>query len=119
MAKVFDQFPRVQMPALPEPIHNQHDRGSLISLRLTDMSMASEFSLRDLIQACGTPDDRDRGSIDPMLTSGTLEIIRQTQTGLEQIETMDIDELEPSSDEIDDVFDLGFTGLNGDQFTDC
>lgn len=83
------------------------------------MSMASEFSLRDLIQACGTPDDRDRGSIDPMLTSGTLEIIRQTQTGLEQIETMDIDELEPSSDEIDDVFDLGFTGLNGDQFTDC
>jgi hypothetical protein len=32
---------------------------------------------------------------------------------------MDIDELEPSSDEIDDVFDLGFTGLNGDQLTDC
>ena len=144
MAMALDQFPgaRMQpmvmqsgamqpmtmqqaMPSLPPTAQLQCDRRAQFSLgtqpsnssfRMTDMSLGSIFSLRQLVESSrhlgaqagerGTMDGGalDRGTLDSRLSLGTLEMIRQSQLELSQVDNMDVDDLTPNQVEIDALF---------------
>eukprot|EP00804_Cyclotella_cryptica_P018305 CCRYP_017665-RA/>CCRYP_017665-RA protein AED:0.22 eAED:0.22 QI:911/1/1/1/1/1/4/797/242 len=180
MAMALDQFPGVRMPiqTMPQSVQQQPDRRAQFGLgaqassrtfRLTDMSMGSIYSIRQLVESSrhmatqssdegesmekkgtvergtmdrGTMDrgtmergtmDRvtlDRGTMDSILSVGTLQMIRQSELQLSQIDGMDFDDLTPLQGEIDDLFDrntvadgdrisdMRFSDLSKDRFTD-
>lgn len=130
MAMALDQFPGARMP---QPYQQQFDRRAQFStgtgeevsnpsFRLTDMSMGSAFSIRHLLESCRNidtqPPSGNRGTIESILSSGTLEIIRQSQGQLAQIDQMDLEDLKPSQGEIDAFFDLNTSALGGDRISD-
>ncbi|KAL3778161.1 hypothetical protein ACHAWO_006998 [Cyclotella atomus] len=152
MAMALDQFPgAIMAPMHPmshqiqHPMQQQFDPrahfamgGELShpSFRLTDMSLGSAFSIRELLESVRNTGYQPmglRGTLDSMLSAGTLEMIRQSQLQLNQIDQMDIDDLNPSQIEIDALFDrnslgsrgsgdrvsdLRFSDLSKDRFTD-
>lgn len=88
MAMALDQFPGVRMPiqTMPQPVQQQPDRRAQFGLgaqsssrtfRLTDMSMGSIYSIRQLIESTrhiGAQHPGDRGTIERgTMERGTLE----------------------------------------------
>jgi hypothetical protein len=134
MAMALDQFPGATMPAQPMPQAGQqqqyHPRmqfslGAELSdpsFRLTDMSLGSVFSIRQLVESCrntgAQPPNGNRGTLDSRLSSGTMEMIRQSQYQLNQIDQMELDELQASPGEIDALFDRNTLGSGGESFSD-
>lgn len=154
MAMALDQFPgatmrpspplqQQMMPPLPQrqqrmgqPTDRRGEfasaKASDPSLRLTDMSMGSLFSIRQLLEssrdiANGSATARNESSSESILTPEIRSLIRKSEPQLSQIERMNIDELIPSQEEVvcfgedimqDRVSDLRFTDLSRDRFTD-
>ena len=134
MAMALDQFPGARMPAQPVPQsveQQQHDPRTQFSLgadlsnpsfRLTDMSLGSVFSIRQLVESSrntgAQPPNGHRGTLDSRLSTGTLEMIRQSQYQLNQIDQMNLDELQASPGEIDALFDRNTLGSGGERFSD-
>jgi hypothetical protein len=124
MAMALDQFPGARMPAQPMPqaVHQPFDPRAQMSLgtdysnpsfRLTDMSLGSVLSIRQLVESCrntGFQPNGNRGTMDSLFSAGTMEMIRQSQLELNQIDQMEYDELTPSQGEIDAFFDRNSTG---------
>lgn len=166
MAMALDQFPGVRMPiqSMPQPVQQQPDRRAQFGLgaqsssrtfRLTDMSMGSIYSIRQLIESTrhiGAQHPGERGTIergtmergtiargtmemgtieggtieggtmeretmDSILSFGTLQMIRQSELQLNQVDVMDFDDLAPIHGEIDNEFDRN-TMVDGDRLSD-
>lgn len=118
MEMALDQFPgavpppQAQMPPLPQPNVNEAEqaaiRGSIgrftesSGFRLTNMSMGSMFSVRDLLESAREFQpamENERGTLGTALTKEICELIRASEKELIQVERMTMEGMDNSHED--------------------